>query len=65
MLTAHDLHDRRLVLLQRMPVFGALREDTLDFLLSATRERQVAAGVATSSGRASGRSRCSCWSPAG
>lgn len=44
MLTAHDLHDRRLVLLQRMPVFGALREDTLDFLLSATRERQVAAG---------------------
>lgn len=34
----------RIELLQRMPIFGALREDTLAFLLDRTREVRVAAG---------------------
>lgn len=33
----------RLELLQRMPIFGALREDTLEFLLALTREVHVPA----------------------
>jgi CRP/FNR family transcriptional regulator, cyclic AMP receptor protein len=35
----------RIELLQRMPVFGAIRDDTLDFLLSQARSVQVAAGA--------------------
>jgi CRP/FNR family transcriptional regulator, cyclic AMP receptor protein len=35
----------RIELLQRMPVFGAIRDDTLDFLLRQARSVQVAAGA--------------------
>jgi CRP/FNR family transcriptional regulator, cyclic AMP receptor protein len=35
----------RIELLQRMPVFGAIRDDTLDFLLEQARSVQVAAGA--------------------
>lgn len=34
----------RIEMLQRMPVFGALRGDTLDYLLDHVRQLQVAAG---------------------
>jgi len=34
----------RIELLQRMPIFGAIRDDTLVFLLAFTRQVQVAAG---------------------
>jgi CRP/FNR family cyclic AMP-dependent transcriptional regulator len=34
----------RIELLQRMPIFGALRDDTLEFLLGRTREVHVVAG---------------------
>lgn len=38
------LHRPRIDLLQAMPIFGALREDTLDFLLARMHEVRVAAG---------------------
>lgn len=34
----------RIELLQNMPVFGATRRETLDFILEQSKERQVAAG---------------------
>jgi CRP-like cAMP-binding protein len=34
----------RIELLQRMPIFGALRQDTLQFLLEQARSKSVAAG---------------------
>lgn len=36
---------RRIELLQRMPIFGALREDTLQFLLEQARSKAVPAGA--------------------
>ncbi|MCK6423939.1 MAG: Crp/Fnr family transcriptional regulator [Burkholderiaceae bacterium] len=36
--------DRRLDMLQRMPIFGAVRGDALQFLLAQTRQREVARG---------------------
>lgn len=38
------MHVMPIELLQRMPIFGALRDDTLAFLLDRTRELHVAAG---------------------
>ena len=35
----------RIELLQQMPIFGAVREDALEFLLEPTRSRSVAAGA--------------------
>lgn len=35
----------RIQLLQRMPIFGALRQDTLQFLLEQARSKEVAAGA--------------------
>jgi CRP-like cAMP-binding protein len=37
------MHGKRIEMLQRMPIFGALREDTLEFLLGLTREVAVPA----------------------
>jgi CRP/FNR family transcriptional regulator, cyclic AMP receptor protein len=39
-----DLSASHIELLQRMPIFGALRDDTLVFLLGFTRQVQVKAG---------------------
>jgi CRP/FNR family transcriptional regulator, cyclic AMP receptor protein len=38
------MQPRRIELLQRMPIFGALREDTLQFLLEQARVKSVPAG---------------------
>lgn len=39
------MHKTRIDLLQGMPIFGAIREDTLQFLLEQTREVAVPAGA--------------------
>jgi CRP-like cAMP-binding protein len=43
-MTAGALRAQRIELLQRMPVFGAIRDDTLSLLLEQARLRDVAAG---------------------
>jgi CRP/FNR family transcriptional regulator, cyclic AMP receptor protein len=38
------METKRIELLQRMPIFGALRQDTLQFVLEQARSKSVAAG---------------------
>lgn len=38
------METKRIELLQRMPIFGALRQDTLQFLLEQSRSKSVSAG---------------------